>query len=494
MRHRRGVCMKEYDHGVFVEEEGNALESPVTSTSGLQVIFGTAPVNLAKDPRAAVNTPVVCRTMQEAKEKLGFSKDFKAYTLCQSMYACFTAFSVAPVVFINVLDPQKHKIENVEAEYTVTEGQVTLKEKGILKSSLVVKNGEEELAEDVDYLLAFDSDGQLVVSMISEKALLATSVKVKSESISPEAVKEEDLIGGYDAETGRESGFEVVRQVYPVTGMTPGLLLAPGWSHKPEIAAIMISKCEAINGVFRAECVLDLDTNAVKKYTDAEEYKIENGYSDPHAIVLWPKVIVGEYQMYYSAIYGAMVAYTDAMNDDVPNISPSNILANVSGAVMEDGTEIFMDRQQANMLNGIGIVTLLHEAGWRAWGNNTSAYPGCTEPKDRWISCRRMFSWMANSLIVIYHERVDNPANYRLIESICDSENIRINSYASAGKLAGGRIEYNEEENSIERVLSGQVIFHIYLAVFTPAEKILFILKFDPDILRESLSGTGGAA
>lgn len=486
--------MKEYYHGVRVLEEGNAIESPVTGTAGLQVVFGTAPVNLAKDPGAVANTPVVCRTMQEAKEKLGYSDDFDSYTLCQSMYASFMAFSVAPVVFINVLDPAKHKKENAEKEYAVLTGQVLVEEKGILKSSVAVKSGEETFIADTDYLLDFDSEGHLLITMISEKALSAATVKIASESISPEAVTAEELIGGYDAETGKESGLEAVRRVYPVTGMTPGLLMAPGWSHEPEVAAVMIAKCETINGVFRAECVLDLDTEAVRKYTDVEEYKRENGYADPHAIVLWPKAAAGGRQIYYSAIYGAMTAYSDAQNDDVPNISPSNLLANVTAAVLADGTEVFMDRQQAGMLNGIGVVTLLNEGGWRAWGNNTSAYPDCVETKDRWICCRRMFSWMANSLIVIYHEKVDSPANYRLIENICDSENIRLNSYTSAGKLAGGRIGYNEEENRVENVLSGQVIFHIYLAVFTPAEDIVFILKFDPELLKESLTGTGGAA
>ena len=64
----------------------------------------------------------------------------------------------------------------------------------------------------------------------------------------------------------------------------------------------------------------------------------------------------------------------------------------------------------------------------------------------------------------------------------------------SAGKLAGGRIEYNEEENDVENLLNGQVIFHVYIAVYTPAEDIVFILKFDPEMLKDNLTGTGGAA
>lgn len=486
--------LKEYRHGVRVEEEGSYVAAPAAGTAGLQVIFGTAPVNLAAVPEAAVNTPVVCRTIKDAQEKLGYSDDYKKYTLCQSMDASFRAFNIAPVVFINVLDPAKHKKENAEAEYTIVNGQVILKEEGILKKSVVVRSGEEILIPDTDYLLSFDSDGKLTVTMVSEKAMNAVKINVSSASIAPELVTAEDIIGGYDAETGKEYGLEVIRQVYPKTGMTPALFMAPGWSHKPEVAAVMIAKSGAINGAFMAECLLDIDTEGARKYTDVENWKKENGYSDAHAIALWPKAILNGRQVYFSAIYGAMAAYLDAQNDDVPEISPSNTLANVEAAVLEDGTEIFMDRQQANVLNGAGIVTLLYEAGWRAWGNNTSAFPDTMELKDRWINCRRVFSWLANSLITTYHEKVDSPNNYRLIENICDSENIRLNSYVSAGKLAGARIEYNEEENSVENMLNGHVIFHVNIAVYTPAEDILFILKFDPEMLKDSLTGTGGAS
>ena len=59
-------------------------------------------------------------------------------------------------------------------------------------------------------------------------------------------------------------------------------------------------------------------------------------------------------------------------------------------------------------------------------GNNTACYPDVTDPKDRWIACRRFFSWWANSFMLTYKSRVDNPANKRLIETICDTENIRI--------------------------------------------------------------------
>lgn len=480
---------EKYYHGVRVLEEGTDITPPINGTAGMQVVIGTAPVNLADDPEAAVNKPIICYSLQEAKKKLGYSENFEKYTLCQSMYASFLAYAVAPVVFINVLDPEKHKKENALKEYGVVNGQAVVEETGILKSSVIVRIGENDLTAGVDYLLSFNAKGHLVITMLSDQALEAKQVEVKSASIDPDAVTKEDIIGGYDVKTGKESGLEVIRQVYPRTGIVPALILAPGWSHNPEVGAVMISKCEYINGVFTAECLLDLDTSKTKLYTDVPGVKEESGYQDKHAIVLWPMVQIGGRNLYYSAVFGAMAQYTDAANDNVPSLYLSNKMLYVDNAVLGDGTEVFMDREQANTLNGAGIATLVNDRGWRAWGNNTSVYPEVTDTKDRWIACRRMFTWISNSLITIYHDKVDSPANFRLIESICDSENIRLNSYVSDGKLAGGRITYNEEENSVENILTGQVIFHIYMAAFTPAEDIVFVLKFDPDLLSQSLSG-----
>ena len=393
-----------YNHGVRVVEEGTDTVVPVNS-SGLQVVVGTAPVNMAENPAAVVNVPVVCMSLADAEKKLGFCDDFENFTLCQSMYANFVAYAVKPVVFINVLDPMKHRKDNEAKEYGVVNSQAVVDDlTGVLLDSVKVKTGEDVLEKDTDYILSFNAEGCLVITMLSERAETLTGVTVESASIDPSKVTQEDIIGGYDVKTGKESGFEAVRQVYPRTGMVPAFLLAPGWSHIPEVGAVMLAKCSHINGVFKAECLLDLPSAETKLYTDVQQVKEETGYQDAQGIVLWPMVESGGKRMYYSAIFGAMAAYTDAANDNVPSLYLSNKLLTVDKAVLADGTEVFMDREQANTLNGAGVVTLISEGNWKAWGNNTSVYPAGTDIKDRWIACRRMFSWMANSLITAYSE------------------------------------------------------------------------------------------
>ena len=75
-----------------------------------------------------------------------------------------------------------------------------------------MKAGENLLAVNTDYLLSFNAKGNLVITMISEAALAAEKVNVESDSIDPASVTAKDIIGGYDAATGQESGLEVLRQ------------------------------------------------------------------------------------------------------------------------------------------------------------------------------------------------------------------------------------------------------------------------------------------
>ena len=60
-----------YKHGIEVTEKATSFPSPMSTKYGVQVIFGTAPVNLARNP--AINRPVRAGSFEEAVEALGYS-------------------------------------------------------------------------------------------------------------------------------------------------------------------------------------------------------------------------------------------------------------------------------------------------------------------------------------------------------------------------------------------------------------------------------------
>ena len=617
-------------HGVFIQEEATPITVPKESSAGIQVIVGTAPVNLADDPEAVVNVPILANSATEAKAALGYSTDFAKYTLCQSMYATGSVYAVSPCVYINVLDPTKHKA-SVSATLTVAGLVATLAETGVLKKGLVVQvpastdqydevtadagdnpategwyihdsdagtytlttddhvvsgktyvaltptmhtaDGSEDpadlgyyvlqddvytlsdqhtcqngdvfytlvetattpdagdnpstegwyeesgstyvatsdtyvvsgkkyyekttvpdpiqLVEGTDYTLSFDSDGYLAVTLIASSAYAgATTLMVSGNKINPAAVTYEDIIGGYDASTGAETGLEVIRQVYPTFNIVPAILLAPGWSQIPAVGIALAAKAASLNGSFKAMAFVDIPcgSGGATKYTDVKTVKENCGFASEFMVAYWPKVVIGDYIIYLSAIAAARTAYSDAEHDDVPSKSPSNISLAVTGVVLEDGTEVKLDQDRATTVDGFGVCTAVNLGGFKLWGNYTCAYPSSGDAKDIWISVRRMFNWQANNFILTYFDEVDDPMNTKLIENIVDSENIRCGAYVPE-HWAGAYIEYLAEDNPTTDILAGRITFRQHISPYTPAETITDILSYDVDTLTAALTG-----
>ena len=53
-----------YPHGIDIKENATSISAPITGTAGLQVVFGTAPVNLLADPYSAVNKLIIAHSKQ----------------------------------------------------------------------------------------------------------------------------------------------------------------------------------------------------------------------------------------------------------------------------------------------------------------------------------------------------------------------------------------------------------------------------------------------
>lgn len=475
-----------YNHGIRISEKATSVAAPVVVKSGIPVVFGTAPINLVENPSA--NKLVYAKDYAEAVKALGYSEDFENYTLCQSIYANFKKFKCSPVIFVNVLDPEKHVTDIEETVVKVEAKQATVEMEGLLLNSLEVTGANGELAVDTDYIASFDDNGYVLITLLSDGE---TSLTVTGKKIDASKVTEADIIGSYDEETGVETGMELIRRVYPQFGVFPGMIVAPKYSKSANVAAVMEAKSTGINGVFSCMAIIDIDTAKATKYTDVATVKSEMGVGGANSIVLWPMVKCGETVLSYSAMYAARTQATDAENDGVPCTTSSNKAMEIDAICLADGTEVFLDETQANTLNAAGIVTAINFDGFRTWGNNTACYPTITDPKDRWISCRRFFSWWENNFTCTYHAKVDGNASYRMIEAIVDAENIKGNSYKAQGKCAGAYIEFLADENPVENIVDGHIVFRMHLAPYTPAEDILNVFEFDIDALSAAFSAGG---
>ena len=86
-----------------------------------------------------------------------------------------------------------------------------------------------------------------------------------------------------------------------------------------------------------------------------------------------------------------------------------------------------------------------------------------------------MFNWVNNTLITSFWQKIDNPANKRLIATIVDSANVWLNGLTARGFILGGRVEFREDENPTTDLMDGIIRFHVFFTPPSPAREIDFI-------------------
>lgn len=472
-------------YGVFVTEQQTSVSTPVVADVGIPFVIGCAPIQAAESP-AAVGVPTLCTSWGEFVSQFGWSDDWDTYNLCEVAYSHFKLYGVQPAIFVNLLDPSTMKTAVAADDMDVIGRKVTLPI-GTIHSSVVVKaagGSGDAWAVDTDYTV-YSEDGVTYVE------LLATSSHANATSINIaySTVNTATITAAYVA-----SKMDTVDLCLSTIGMVPDIMIAPGYSSTPTVAAIMATKAAGINGLFRAKAIIDIDcssaTGAARTYSDVYTVKTNNNLVDENEILCWPMVKLGGYKFHLSTQLAGLMASVDTENGGYPYDVASNYGLKIDGLCLADGTAVIQTKAQADTLRDKGIVTALNfgSNGWVSWGAYTACYPANTDVKDYFISVSRMFDFVGNTLIQTFWSKVDRPMTRILLDNVQDTVNAWLTGLTGANYILGGRCEIIADENPVTNLIAGIIKFHIYMTPPVPAQEIDFVLEYDVDYLTAALS------
>lgn len=476
-----------FNHGVRVSQVPTSVITPVQVEADVPIFIGTAPVHkLASGETGSVNSVELFYSLKEAMETMGYDTDWSKYSLCEAIYAQFYLYAVAPVFMINVFDPSVHKTAVTDESVTLdADGNASLANDGLLKAeTLTVKDeaGATTYTLNSDYEVDY-IDG--VITRLTDGTIPAEATLTVSYTYGdPTLVTKDDIIGGIDAETLQKTGIALADDCFPKFGFTPMLMVTPGYSHHNDVVTVGLAKMGSLNSHFQGFFVADIDDTEATKYTDTVAYKNSNNLTDTDLILCYGKLGLADRVYHQSTQYAIAKQYLTSTNDGVPYESPSNKSYGMDRVIV-NGEELVLGPDEANYLNGQGIITALNFiGGWKCWGNYTACYPSNTDVKDYMVPIRSVFFWFASELIRTFWQKVDKPMTKRLIDTIVDSANYRLAGLAARGFILGGRVEFNEAENNISDLMGGSLLFHLYITPPGPAQDIHFQMEYDPDYLQ----------
>lgn len=464
----------------FVENSivPGAEKSPVTI-----VYIGTAPVHLQRDYGKLVNTPILIDDYVDAQNKIGYSKDWNAFTIMEAVEAHFNnpLGNIGPIIVVNVLDPKVHaKSDAQSTTLTFVDGKAEIKSTDIILDSLALEN----LIEGVDYEVSYDfGSAKAIIRDLNDTI---NDVSASYKEIDPSLVTPEDVIGIQNID-GECKGIGSVKLVYPEYNKVPSIILAPGFSHHPKVYKALVAVREKINdrwdGYILGDIPLvDSENNTIDTLTNAIDWKKKNGYNSGYSTVCWPMGLDVESNKLYhmSTLTGWAMMITDTANGGIPMETPGNTELPVDRLYYgENNINKGYDRSEANMITQKGITTGLFWGGsYHLWGDHTAAYE--FEPDTDKLDLMfmfdvniRMLMYVANSFQEEWNSVVDEPMSHSLKDTILNKEQEKLDILVNMGALLGEpKVDFIKKENIGNNIVQGRFRFDFKVTSTPPAKAL----------------------
>lgn len=468
-----------YKHGAY----GELADSRATNATQGDVVaayIGTAPINLIRGYAKAnlINMPVKVANMSDAQSKLGYSENWKDFTLCEAFAEHFdnTVGNAGPIYVVNVLDPDTHK----KAEKTTKELSFSNKRAEFESSDIILDTfAIADKVEGVDYSLEYNFvKGSVIVKLLTEDN--GAALQCSFNTVDASAVTDADIIG-QTTEDGEYTGLHAMKLLYQYHNAVLNLLAAPGWSHIPAVYRAMVSTVQKLNGHWDGFVNADIplenaEGEAIDTLAKAIEWKNANGYTSEFSKVYWPMIkAAGDRIFHLSTVGQATMLSVDLSHEGVPFESPSNkeIMATAQYFGAESKNRGF-DQHTANTLNEKGITTACFWGGqWVLWGPHTAAfaYNGNTDGRAIFDVNIRMLMYITNSFQRDHGTEIDSPMTPQDKDTILNYEKQKLDTLTGIGALIGTpSVEFVESANPESDMMNGDFVWD-FSATPTPPFK-----------------------
>jgi phage tail sheath protein FI len=453
-------------HGVeIVEVDGGPrpISSVASSVIGL---VGTA-------KKGPTNVPtLVVGSRKEAIAKFGVPDGVS--TIPDALDAIFDQTG-AMVVVMNV----QPKEAVAAAEFTLEEGVVELAH-GYVSDVVVTEttaDGEtityvqgkdfvinsKTSAEGLDQLAIVDggelsSDATISVAYSVARSAPATKTNLISDA-NPD--------GGIPGLLGAESKVHV----------TPRIIIAPGFSDDVDVVNSMISVADRLRAIAIAD---GPNTN------DQDSIGFRNNFDSARLYIVDPNVVVfdsaTESQVTRPA--SGRVAGIIAKSDNERGFwwSPSNrTMLGIVGTSRAVDFALGDRLARANFLNENQVATIIHQNGYRLWGNRSCSF----DNKFAFISVRRTADLINDSLLRAHLHAVDRNITKTYIEDVTEGVNNYLRFLKSIGAIINGNCFADPDLNTPDQIAQGKVFFDFDFTPPYPAEHITFRSSLVNDYLVE---------
>ena len=290
------------------------------------------------------------------------------------------------------------------------------------------------------------------------------------------AQTKDNVIGGVQAD-GSYTGVQAFLGSEQAVHVTPRILIAPGYSNDQAVVAEMLGIADKLRAVIVADGPNTTDEAAIdyrKNYGSGRVYVV-----DPQ-VKVWDTKTSTTIDQAASPRVAGIIAKSD--NERGFWHSPSNReIYGITGTSRPVDFALGDKTSRANYLNENDVATIIHEKGYRLWGNRTCS----SDPKWAFLSVRRTADMINESLLRAHLWAVDRNITKQYLEEVSEGVNAYLRDLVTKGAILGGKCWPNDELNTPHNITQGKVYFDFDFTPPYPAEHITFRSALTNDYLTE---------
>ena len=270
------------------------------------------------------------------------------------------------------------------------------------------------------------------------------------------------VIGGVDNDTGKRTGLQAFLDARNAIKVTPRILAAPGFSHELAVGTEMNSLAQRLKAVAIIDGPNTTDAAAISA---RENYGSDRVYVVDPWVKVWDVIQKKEVVQPASARVAGLISKMD--NARGWWWSPSNqVIDGIVGTARGIDFEISDVNCRANHLNEHEVATIVHESGYRLWGNRSCS----KDPKTAFLCVRRSADMIAESILYAHLWAVDRGITKTYLEGV----RAYIRHLKKVGALIGGDCWVDPEINTPDQIAQGIVYWDYDFTPVYPAEHLVF--------------------
>lgn len=458
-----------YLHGVETIEVQTGARAVNLVKTGVIGLVGIAPMGES-------NKPILVLGYKDAAQ---FGSNIPGFSIPQALDAILVNGGSA-VIVVNVFDETKHTTQVTDESQTVVDGALSLSYAPIGVVTVLDAQGDPVAYQDgVDYKI--DDYGNFKV--LSSAITNGTVLKFTYKRLDQTKITNQDIIGTIDSVTGEYSGMKCWLLCNNLFGFSPKILIAPSFSYVTQIVTELDSYAERFRGIAYADAPLGT-TVATAIAGRGPSGAINFNTSSKRVELLFPGHLKRNGELVpYSAFKAGIRSYVDLSEGFF--VSDSNhLIKGITGAEIAISASPNDPNTEANLLNEVGITTIFNSfgTGIRTFGNRSAAFPTYTAP-DNFIHIRRTADAVAESLELACFQLIDKNITKGWVDTVCQTVNAFIRRLIGMGALYTGECFYYNEDNDIEAVKAGHVVFRYEICPYPSAERLTFIQSINMSAL-----------